>query len=159
MKQEFEVIKKPRLMLLNVVKDLSPEQLNHIPAGFNNNLIWNLAHLISGQQGICYTRAGVPIVVDDKYYTPYRPETKPQSFINADDIAEVKELLISTIDKMEEDYQMGIFSNYQPMTTRYGVTLSNIEEAIRFLPFHDGLHTGYIMALKRAVLEEMGKLV
>ncbi|QEM05840.1 DinB family protein [Mucilaginibacter rubeus] len=159
MKQEFEVIKKPRLMLLNVVKDLSPEQLNHIPAGFNNNLIWNLAHMISGQQGICYTRAGVPIVVDDKYYTPYRPETKPQSFINADDIAEVKELLISTIDKMEEDYQTRIFSNYQPMTTRYGVTLSNIEEAIRFLPFHDGLHTGYIMALKRAVLEEMSKLV
>ena len=39
MKQEFEVIKKPRLMLLSVVKDLSPEQLNHIPAGFNNNLI------------------------------------------------------------------------------------------------------------------------
>jgi len=159
MKQEFEVIKKPRLMLLNVVKDLSPEQLNHIPAGFNNNLIWNLAHMISGQQGICYTRAGVPIVVDDKYYTPYRPETKPQSFINAHDIAQVKELLISTVDKMEEEYQMGIFSNDQPMTTRYCVTLSNIEEAIRFVPFHDGLHVGYIMALKRAVLEEMSKLV
>jgi hypothetical protein len=159
MKQEFEVIKKPRLMLLNVVKELSPEQLNHIPAGFNNNLIWNLAHLISAQQGICYTRAGAPIVVDDKYYTPYRPETKPQGFINADDIAEVKELLISTIDKLEEDYHAGIFANYQPMTTRYGVTLSNIEEGIRFLPFHEGLHTGYIMALKRAVLEEMSKLV
>lgn len=159
MKQEFEVIKKPRLMLLSVVKDLSPEQLNHIPAGFNNNLIWNLAHLISGQQGICYTRAGVPIVVDDKYYTPYRPETKPQGFINADDIAEVKELLISTIDKLEEDYHSGVFANYQPMTTRYGVTLRNIEEGIRFLPFHDGLHVGYIMALKRAVLEDMSKLV
>ncbi|WP_114939242.1 DinB family protein [Mucilaginibacter endophyticus] len=159
MKQEFEVIKKTRLTLLNVIKDLSPEQLNHIPAGYINNLIWNLAHMISGQQGICYTRAGVPIVVDDKYYTPYRPETKPQDFANADDIAEVKELLISTIDKFEEDYHTGIFANYQSMTTRYGVTLSNIEEAIRFVPFHDGLHTGYIMALKRAVLEEMSNAV
>ena len=159
MKQEFEVIKKTRLTLLNVVKDLSPEQFNHIPTGYINNLIWNLAHMISGQQGICYTRAGVPIVVDDKYYTPYRPETKPQDFVNADDIAEVKELLISTIDKFEEDYHTGIFANYQAMTTRYGVTLSNIEEAIRFVPFHDGLHTGYIMALKRAVLEEMSNAV
>jgi len=40
------------------------------------------------------------------------------------------------------------------MTTRYGVTLSNIEEAIRFVPFHDGLHTGCIMALKRTVMEK-----
>jgi len=159
MKQEFEVIKKPRLTLLNVIKDLSPEQLNYIPTGYVNNLIWNLAHMISGQQGICYTRAGVPIAVDDKYYTPYRPETKPQGFVNADDIAEVKELLISTIDKLEEDYHAGVFANYQPMTTRYGVTLSNIEEAVRFVPFHDGLHTGYIWALKRAVLEEMSKPV
>lgn len=141
-------------MLLSIIEPLTIQQLNHIPTGFNNNPIWNLAHLISGQQGICYTRAGVPVVVDDKYYTPYRPDTKPQGFVNADDIARVRELFISTIDKLEEDYHAGIFSNYQPMTTRYGVTLSNIEEAIRFLAFHEGLHFGYIMALKRVVLEE-----
>ena len=154
MKQEFEVIKKPRLMLLSIIETLTTEQLNHIPTGFNNNLIWNMAHLISGQQGICYTRAGVPVVVDDKYYTPYRPDTKPQGFVNAEDVAEVKELLISTIDKLEEDYYAGVLNNYQDMTTRYGVTLSTIEEAIRFLPFHEGLHFGYIWALKRVVLEE-----
>ncbi|MEO3407189.1 DinB family protein [Mucilaginibacter sp. CAU 1740] len=153
MKQEFEVIKKPRLTLLSIIEPLTTEQLNHIPAGFNNNLIWNLTHLISGQQGIHYTRAGVPIVVDDKYFTPYRPDTKPQGFVDADEIAKVKELFISTIDKLEEDYNAGIFSNYQPMTTRYGVTLSNIEEAIRFIAFHEGLHFGYIWALKRVVLE------
>ncbi|WP_245446945.1 DinB family protein [Mucilaginibacter celer] len=96
----------------------------------------------------------MPIVVEDKYFTPYRPDTKPQGFVDADEIARVKELFISTIDKLEEDYNAGIFNNYQPMTTRYGVTLSNIEEAIRFIAFHEGLHFGYIWALKRVVLEE-----
>lgn len=146
MKQEFEVIKNTRQMLLSVVEGLTPEQLNHIPSGFNNNVIWNLAHIISGQQGICYTRAGVPIAVDDKFYAPYRPGTSPRGFIDADDIAEVKELLISTIEKLEEDYHAGIFANYPTTTTSSGVTLNNINEAIRFVPFHDGLHTGYIMA-------------
>lgn len=147
----IEIIRKPRIMMLNMVKDLSTEQLNHIPQGFNNNVIWNLAHIISGQQGICYTRADLPIIVDDKYYTPFRPDTKPAGFIDDGEIAVIKDLFLSTIDKLEADLEKGIFTSYPTWTTRYGLDLSSIEEAIAFLPFHEGLHCGYMMALKRVI--------
>jgi hypothetical protein len=49
-----------RQFLLDQIAGLTTEELNQIPRGLNNNIIWNLAHLISGQQGIFYARAGLP---------------------------------------------------------------------------------------------------
>ena len=152
MRKSIEIVRKPREFILDRIKDLSVEQLNHIPTGFNNNIIWNLAHMISAQQGICYTRAGVPIITDDKYYTPYRPDTKPNGFIDADEVAIIKELFLSTIDQFEADLSKGIFVNYPTWNTRYGVVMDSIETAIAFLPFHEGLHAGCITALKKLVL-------
>jgi hypothetical protein len=138
-------------MLLNGIKDLSLEQLNQVPEGFNNNIIWNVAHMISAQQGICYTRAGLPIIIDDKFYTPYRPDTKPTGFVEAEDVATIKELFISTIQQLEADMDNAIFANYPTWATRYGLELDSIDTAVAFLPFHEGLHAGYIMALKRVI--------
>jgi hypothetical protein len=151
MRKSIEIVRKPREFILDRIKDLSVEQLNHIPTGFNNNIIWNLAHMISAQQGICYTRAGVPIITDDKYYTPYRPDTKPEGFIDAEEVAIIKELFLSTIDQFELDLSKGIFVNYPTWNTRYGVVMDSIETAISFLPFHEGLHAGCITALKKLV--------
>ncbi|NHA05217.1 DinB family protein [Mucilaginibacter sp. HC2] len=155
MQQSTEIIKLPRVYILNLINDLSTEQLNHIPKGFNNNLIWNLAHLISAQQGICYTRAGLPVVVEDKYYTPFQPNTKPERFIDAGEIAHIKELFLSSIDRLELDMKANIFTNYPAWLSRYGTTIASFADAFAFLPFHEGLHCGYIMALKRAVLNEL----
>ncbi|MBD1383789.1 DinB family protein [Mucilaginibacter rigui] len=140
-----------RLHLLHLIENLTTEQLNKVPAGFNNNIIWNVAHAISAQQGVCYTRANVPFIVDDKYYTPYRPDTKPSGFIDSAEVDIIKGLLISTIDKLEIDYNNHVFDNYTPWATRYGVQINNIEEAVNFVPFHDGMHIGYVMALRKLV--------
>jgi hypothetical protein len=151
MLKSIEIVRKPREMVLNMVKDLTLEQLNHVPECFNNNIIWNLAHMISAQQGICYTRAGLPIITEDKFYTPYRPDTKPTAFVDAEDVATIKALFLSTIDQLEADLNNNLFASYPAWTTRYGVEIGSIDAAVQFLPFHEGLHFGYIMALKRIV--------
>ncbi|MDB5006836.1 MAG: hypothetical protein JWP45_1229 [Mucilaginibacter sp.] len=147
----FEIIKKPRIQLINLIKDLSIEQLNEVPAGFNNNLIWNMAHIIAAQQGVCYKRAGLDIRVDENFFQRYKPDTKPDGFMDNTEIEKISGLLLTTIDQLETDYNNNVFTNYTPWTTRYGVQLNNIDNAINFLPFHEGLHFGYIMALKRVV--------
>jgi hypothetical protein len=143
-------IRKTREHLIQLLEGLTAEQLNRVPSGFNNNIIWNLAHLVSAQQGICYTRADKDIVTDDKYFTPYRPGTKPDGFIDEAEIVTIKHLLFSTIDQLETDYNKDVFANYGAWISRYGVEINTIEDAINFLPFHDGMHIGYIMAMKRA---------
>ena len=148
MNKAIESLKKTRLHLLELIKDLSVEQLNEIPIGYNNNVIWNLGHLIVSQQALCYMRANVKPRVDDKYFTNFKPGTKPEFPIDEDDVLEIKGLLISVLDQLEADYNENLFANYGTFTTVFGVELTNIDDALNFVLFHDGLHTGYIMAMK-----------
>ena len=151
MEKQFEILRKTRGFLLSIINDLSIQELNQIPKGFNNNVAWNFGHVIAAQQGVCYLRAGLPMLIDKEIFTKFKPESKPESEMGEDELEGLKSLLFSTIDDLEADYAAGKFSNYTPWTTRYGVQIDSIEDAIKFLPFHDGLHLGYSMALRRAV--------
>lgn len=75
-------IKKVRQFLIEQIEDLTSEQLNKIPDGFNNNIIWNLAHLICAQQGICYLRGRQESIVPSKYIAPFFTNTKPDKHIS-----------------------------------------------------------------------------
>lgn len=147
--QQIENIKTIRTALLTLVENLTIEQLNKVPEGFNNNIIWNLAHLTAAQQGICYIRAGLKPIIQEKYLSPYLPGTKPEHFVDSAEVEVLKTLLLSSLEEFKSDYKKDFFTNYTTFTTRYGVEITSIDDAINFLPFHEGLHFGYIMALKR----------
>ena len=151
MDKKIESLKRTRENLLNFINDLTTDQLNEIPAGFNNNIIWNLGHLLASQQGICYTRAGLDKKIKEQYFTDYKPETKPQGYVDSLVLDELKKLFLSLIELFELDFNNNQFSSYPTWTTRYGMVITNIDEAITFVLFHEGLHLGYIMALKRLV--------
>jgi hypothetical protein len=151
MKKEIDNVRKIRTALLEGIKNLDTDQLNKIPDGFGNNIIWNLAHVVSAQQSICYKRAGLEALLDDDFINTYKPGTKPEKFVDTAGIENIKQLLFSTLDQLETDYNNNIFKEYTPVTTRYGVELNNIEEGISFLSFHEGYHMGSIMGLKKLV--------
>jgi hypothetical protein len=151
MTQQIENIKNVRKYLLNLIADLNPEHLNKIPDGFSNNIIWNLAHLTATQQRICYLRSGLKPVVQDQYIVPFIPGTKPEGFIDTAEIETIKSLFISSIDELKSDYKKNFFTPFEEFTIRYGVTLTNVDDAINFLPYHEGYHTGVIVELMKFV--------
>ena len=151
MEKQFEIIKSTRKYLLDFISDLTIDELNEIPAGFNNNIIWNVAHLVASQQNVCYVRGGLDIKIDKNLFLDYKPDTKPHGYVTQEKVGEIKELFLSTIDQLEADYYNNIFTDYNAWTNRYGVTHNSIEDTINFLIFHEGLHVGYVMPLKRLV--------
>jgi hypothetical protein len=151
---KIDKIKSIRQFLLNQIADLSPEQLNKIPEGYNNNIIWNLAHLVCAQQSICYLRAAQPIKIEDKYFSPFLTNTKPDAFLYSQEIETIKSLFTSTIDELQTDYDNKVFERYtaSPNILRvYGVKLDTIDDALEFLLYHEGFHSGYIISLKHLV--------
>jgi hypothetical protein len=151
MTKSIESIKSLRAGLIKITGELSTEQLNEVPPGFNNNIIWNMGHIIVAQQRLCYRRSGLDLKIDESFFLKYKPDTKPEEFVDQNEIENIKTLMLSTLGELETDYGNKLFKNYPTFTTRYGIELSSIEDAIDFLPFHDGLHMGYVMALKRLV--------
>ena len=144
-------IKNTRTFILELVKDLSIEQLNKIPAGFNNNIIWNIAHLTAAQQNMCYVRSGLAVTIKEEHFSAFLSGTKPEKFIEQKAIDSIFDALLNSMDRLAADYSSGIFLKFDPWDKRYGMKLNSIEDAINFIPFHEGMHIGYIMALKKLV--------
>ncbi|TDH28854.1 DinB family protein [Segetibacter sp. 3557_3] len=147
----IDMLRHTRRHLLSILEDLSMDQLNDTPSGFNNNIVWNVSHMIASQQGVCYKRAGVPLIIPESFFMEYKPDTRPERYIDANEFQQTKETFLSSLDVLERDYNNNLFKNYIPWTTRYGVPLANIDETLQFLVFHEGLHFGYVMALRHLV--------
>lgn len=143
------ILRHIRTAILTFTEALTLKQLNEIPAGFNNNIIWNLGHLVATDQRILYVRSGLQPLVSNEFIGKYQKGTKPEFLIEEKEALEIKRLLLWSVDRLEEDYNNKIFVNYEGWTTPYGNTISTFEEALAFLPFHEGLHRGAIIALKK----------
>jgi hypothetical protein len=151
MDYEFDITLKNRHILSAFFEKCSLEGLNKIPDGFNNNIIWNLAHVIVTQQLLVYGLSGLPMMTNDKLVAKYRKGTKVEGDVAQNQVDEIKSLLFSTLKRTKEDYKKGAFKQYNAYTTSTNSTMTNVEEAIAFNNFHEGIHLGYILALKRAL--------
>ncbi|WP_372757391.1 DinB family protein [Mariniflexile sp.] len=148
----LEVLPNTRRFFKSTLENFSLEDLNKIPAGFNNNIIWNIGHIIVTQQLLTYKLSGLSMMLNDELVAKYQKNTKPEMEVTQAEVDVLKALLFSTIEKTKEDYGFGLFKNYQEYTvSTTGNTLTNIEEAFQFALFHEGLHLGYVMALIRVI--------
>lgn len=147
----FDVVLKNRKIMSSFIDAFSLEDLNKVPEKFNNNLIWNIAHLVVTQQLLTYSLSGLPMQISDELVEKYKKGSMVDGNVSQEEINEIKGLLLSTIEKTKEDYENGVFNSFQPYTTSTNSTLKSFEEAMEFNNFHEGIHLGYILALKKSL--------
>lgn len=148
----FQVLNNTRAIFSKIIDSNSLEDLNKIPKGFNNNIIWNIGHVIVTGQLLAYKLSGLQPMVSGEMIDKYKKDSKPTEAIAQDEVNEIKALLHSTLEKTKEDYTKGAFENYNAYTvSTTGNTLSNIDEALQFILIHEGLHYGYVLALLKAI--------
>jgi hypothetical protein len=125
-------------------------QVNTIPPGFNNNMIWNAGHVLLGQQYVLYHLSDLPMLDFVQEFAPkYGEHTKPDGNASQTELDLIIDHLGSTTKKAMDDYNNGIFKTYQRYTCKYyGITMQNIEEAIHFNTYHEGFHFGIMNAMK-----------
>jgi hypothetical protein len=148
----FQVLNNIRTIFDRIIEDNSLEDLNKIPKGFNNNIIWNIGHVVVSEQLLAYKLSGLETSLSESMINKYRKDSIPEGDITQEEINAIKALLVSTIKKTEADYKKGIFKNYNAYTvSTTGNTLNNIDEALQFIMAHEGIHYGYVLALLKAV--------
>ena len=148
----FQVLRNTREIFKKIIEQNALEDLNKIPNGFNNNIIWNIGHVVVSEQLLAYKLSGLESMLSDDMINKYRKDTKPEGNVTQEVVNEIKELLSSTLKKTEADYTNGVFKNYNVYTvSTTGNTLNNIDEALQFVAIHEGLHYGYVLALLKAI--------
>jgi hypothetical protein len=151
MNQIFETTRTSRKVLLQFLENYTLVQLNKIPEGFNNNLIWNIAHIVVTQQRLVYKFSGLPLKISDEIFEKYKGGTKPNGVVSQAEVEAIKSLLFETIDQTEVDFNSKIFKSYQEYTTSIGLGIKNVEDALSFNNYHEALHTGVIMSIRKFI--------
>ncbi len=151
MLHQLEITRTNRRLLEKILDNHSIEQLNTVPDRFKNNLIWNIAHVVVTQQLLVYNLSGLPMMIDEEMVNSFRKGTKTEGPISQNEIDKIKTLLFSTLDQTEKDLEVRVFKNFQEYPTSTGFVLKSLEDAVNFNNFHEGIHLGYILALKKAL--------
>lgn len=119
--------------------------------GYKNNLLWNAAHCASTLQLLTYGISGNDLPLGLDTINLYRKGTSFDSSKEQIDIAELKEVLISSVEQVKKDYESGVFSTWKEYETSFGTTLRSVEDAILFNNIHEGIHLGYMLAQIKAI--------
>lgn len=147
----FELTATSRKMAAAYLENYSLAQLNTIPDGFSNNLFWNIAHIVVTQQLLVYKLSGLPMHVSEEFVEKYKKGSKPEHTATQEEVALVKSLLFSTLEQTQKDYENKVFQDYSEYPTSTGFTLHTVEEAMQFNAFHEGLHLGIMMSIRKLI--------
>ena len=151
MKTQFDILKKSRELTLKAIGDLTIEQMHTIPEGFKNNIIWNVAHVVVTQQLLHYKLSGLDCLIPDELIEENKKGTFPSKKYTNEELEELKDLLIGLSDTLEEDFNEGIFESYTEYPTSTGFVIDSLETAMLFNNYHEGMHLGIILSLKKLI--------
>lgn len=149
MQSTFDITLSSRNILLKFIENYTLDQLNTVPEGYTNNLIWNIGHIVVVQQMLVYNLSGLPMMVSVEMVEKYKRGTKPETPVSEEEIAQIKSLLHATLEQTQKDYTLGVFKDYNAFTTMSGFTIRNAQEAMEFNNYHEGVHTGVMMRISK----------
>lgn len=153
MTASLSVLRGCRAAIHKIGANLSPDQLIAVPDGFDNNIAWNIGHIIVASQNIVYKRSGSPVTVSDDWVAMYKPGTSPADWSVNPDTDELLTALMDYQQKLEDDYAAGMFSGTveEFVSASSGISFNDLDGALVFDVYHHSQHYGMIMALNNFV--------
>lgn len=76
----FKMMDRAQMNILKYAENVSEEAKMTIPEGFNNNLHWNLGHILAVSDRVVYGLSGREPVLPAAYKTYFAPGTRPSEW-------------------------------------------------------------------------------
>ncbi|MBS4190473.1 DinB family protein [Bacillus sp. FJAT-49705] len=144
----FNQLESYRSEISGVLENVSEEQADIIPKGFNNNIRWNLGHIYLDQylwiQAVTKEKADVP----KQFHSWFGYGTSPANFTpETPSLEELKSLLQRQPSQIKEIYGDRLEEEFPP--TEMG--MHTIEQVLIRTIFHEGIHLQAILNLKKCI--------
>ena len=151
MEPKRSILEHNRKIFYKILKSYPLDQLNKVPEGFNNSIFWNVTHCVVVQQRLVYQLSGNSIHIDKKWLDNYDKGTFPKIPATIKDLESVKGLLFSTLKYLDEDIKSSLFKKYRSFTSSTNQIIDSYDSALAFVLFHDGIHLGSILAIRKFI--------
>ena len=113
----FDILLKNRTILHTFLQNTPKEDLFKIPEGFNNNIWWNIAHVVVTPQLLLYKLSGLDFTIEEELVNKYKKGTFPEGEPSQTEMEKIKTYLLSTVEQFQQDYERGTFKNFQEYMT------------------------------------------
>jgi hypothetical protein len=132
------------------IDGMSDGELLRIPTGAENNVLWNVGHVVLSHYRLVYRPSGATVPVPEHWNDWFLPGTSPANWgRNAPSAGDVLDQFDAQFDRIEADHAQGLFATYKPFELKSGSRLGSVEEAMAFNLMHEGIHIGAVIALKQ----------
>lgn len=147
----FKTFRITRNHMMRELEGLSEADMLIIPEGRDDNVIWNVGHLLCSISRLTYVFSGYPLPIPEEYLGRFGKGTCARDWDREPEVKEVLERFTAFPERLVEDYIGGKFNDYKPLQITPEDTIRSVEEAVAFHCFHEGLHIGMIISLKEAL--------
>lgn len=143
----FDMLEVNRGRTLEIIHSTEPRLMEIVPPGFANHLHWHIGHILTTQERLAFRFIGEPLELDEQLMRFFLNGTKPADWAEpAPDIPELAERLKEQPARIRRRLS-GKWD--QPLAMPFK-SFSTLGEVLLFSLSHEGLHQGYMMALRRA---------
>ncbi|AMA71532.1 MULTISPECIES: DinB family protein [Aneurinibacillus] len=145
-----------RRRLLKALEDVTEEMAAKKPEGFNNNIHWHAGHILSAAEQFLFRLPGGSVNIPDNYKDFFANGTKPDDWKETPPsfqqiVAQLKEQEARVKDGKDSIEERLDETLVPPFTLRSGLRMDTVGELINMAIYHEGVHTGYISAMKRII--------
>lgn len=142
----LKLLEERRTVLLKRTQHLTTDQYNLVPPGFNNNIIWNMAHALIVSENELYSNTPFEMPIHEFNIEGFKRGTKPELAINGYSIGLIRQSMADTVPvfkKLLDDTTAtrSQMSESDPLHIVIG------EKSLRFILFHEDLHMAKVQQL------------
>ncbi|WP_456275188.1 DinB family protein [Bacillus sp. AK128] len=144
----FNQLESYRTDILGVVGQLTEQEAELIPSGFNNNIRWNLGHIYTDQYLWIQAVTKEKTVLPESFNQWFGYGTSPANFQpETPSLEELKSLLENQPAHIREVYSKRLEEQFPP--TEMG--MNTIEQVLIRTIFHEGMHLQAILDIKKFI--------
>lgn len=137
---ELTKLEERRQLLLATTEPLTVEQYNFIPHGSNNNIIWNIGHLLVTGDDMLYNHTNIRRPEYDIDTISFGRGSKPDQLVQAAEIQAIRLHFLQTV------------VSYKAAVELIAPSKENINyQLLQFMLFHEEMHFRKIRMLMMAI--------
>jgi hypothetical protein len=141
-----------REITLHTANSLPEDQINLIPKGFNNSIIWNFGHILIVQEQLAVNFGKIKPQLPSVYLHYFGQHTDPSSWKDAPPrYSDILSFLKSQTKHIIESLGTRIDEKLTKPFNRNGLSMHTIGELLIYSVYHEGVHIGTVNSMVKVI--------